>query len=237
MAGSDPWEAILERIEDGASLIGLDAGHAADALVAGEDARGRRADPPRQRRDRGVPGMAGAPQQCAGARQGRHPLPPVGQCARGHGARCRHDPQVRRGRRALRGRQGRRPGRPDDALGERARAPHAPLRDGHRLDDRPGPGRAGAGRQHRRQRDGVADGHDLDGERGGYDRRRDRQAARDRRQPRPCRRHLPGRAHLHPAGVPGARPLDDRGARRDPRARQGRRPPRVHAATRPACAW
>ena len=25
MSGSDPWEAILERIEDGASLIGLDA--------------------------------------------------------------------------------------------------------------------------------------------------------------------------------------------------------------------
>ena len=24
MSGSDPWEAILERIEDGASLIGLD---------------------------------------------------------------------------------------------------------------------------------------------------------------------------------------------------------------------
>ena len=24
MAGSDPWEAILERIADGASLIGLD---------------------------------------------------------------------------------------------------------------------------------------------------------------------------------------------------------------------
>ena len=46
MAGSDPWEAILERIEDGASLIGLDPDTLAHALVAREGPRGGRPDPP-----------------------------------------------------------------------------------------------------------------------------------------------------------------------------------------------
>ena len=81
MAGSDPWEAILERIEDGASLIGLNP----DTL--------RMLSLPEKvlevavpiRRDSGeievFRGLEGAPQQRPRPRQRRDPLPPVRQRA------------------------------------------------------------------------------------------------------------------------------------------------------------
>ena len=88
MSDSDPWKAILERIEDGASLIGLDP----DTLsMLSLPERVLEVAVP-IRRDNGkievFRGWRCAPQQCPWPRQGRDPFSPVRECPRDHGTGC-----------------------------------------------------------------------------------------------------------------------------------------------------
>ena len=108
---------------------------------------------------------------------------------------------------------------PTQHVEARARGADPPL---HRRDHRrhrPGEGRPGARREHRRPDHGVVHGHLLDARRPHRDRGRHRQAGRDGRLARPPRGHRPRR--------------DDHRARvgQAPRLRaQGRRPSRCRAS-------
>ena len=231
MAGSDPWEAILERINDGASLIGL---HPDTLRILSLPEKVLEVAVPIRRDSGAIEVFRGWRVHHSSARgpgKGRHPLPPVGERPRDHGARRRHDPQVRRGRRALRWCQGRRAGRPDDALGRASSsASRAVTRWASRrcsVPDRdiPAPDVNTDANVMAWLMDTISmvSGETLTGIVTG-------QAARDRWQPRSRGRHLPRRAHHHQGCLRRARHVHDRGAGRDPGPRQGRRPARLHAA-------
>ena len=153
---------------------------------------------------REVPDVQGLPrpaQQHPRPVQGRHALPPRGQPRRDEGARVVDDLQERAPRDPVRRRQGRRQGRPAPAQQGRARAHHAAVHRGARLQHRPRLRHPRARREHQQPDHGLDDGHVHEHRR----RRRSQHGARRRhrqervvgRQPRPRRGHRPGRRPLH----------------------------------------
>ncbi len=185
------WQAVLDRLDDAAKLADRPARRPQHPASPRAPARGVCAGAHGRRVRRGVHRMACPPRHHPWARQGRHPLPPRRRRRRGEGTRRGDDLQDGHPRSALRRRQGRCALRSRTSLSlpelERLDAP-LHLRDQPAARSRPR--RAGARREHRRPRDGLADGHAVHDIGHAPSRRRSPAS--------PCRSAAPGRTAAPP---------------------------------------
>ncbi len=132
-----------------------------------------------------VPGLHRLPcpiQHGARTVQGRYPLPSRRDPGRGPGPGGVDDLEVRGRQHSLRGGEGWRHRRPEEALRGRTRAPHPALRDRDRAHHRTGDGHSRAGCLHGQPDDGLDHGHVLDVEGLLRSRSRHGQADQHRRQ-------------------------------------------------------
>src|SRR5207247_1186153 len=118
--------------------------------------RGPRTDG--RRPHRGVHRLSHPAQRRARPLQGGDPLPPRRRPRRGTRARRDHDVEDRAHGHPVRRREGRRDGRPEEALQARARATHAALHPTHLHHAGPLPRHPRAGREHQRAGDGLDPG-------------------------------------------------------------------------------